>query len=78
MNRDYVMLKIINCKALKYFINKFRHFVSLNTLKCREPRDVATACRVKLPREAISGYVQTRYSVDITLARGVFCFPCRM
>jgi len=49
------MLKILNCKALKYFINKFSLFVSLNTLRCREPRDVATVCRVQLPREGISG-----------------------
>jgi hypothetical protein len=72
------MLKIINCKALKYVINKFSLFVSLNTLKCREPRDVATVCRVQVPREAISGYVQTRGSVDTTLARGDFYFPGRM
>lgn len=56
------MLKI-NCKTLKYFINKYSLFVSLNVLNCRGPRDVATGCRVRLPREAISGYVQTRDKV---------------
>jgi len=56
----------------------FNLFVSLNTLKCGEPRDVATICRVQLPREAIAGYVQTRNSVDTTLARGDFYFSCRM
>jgi len=56
-------VKIINCKTLKYFINKFSLFVSLNILNCREPRDVATVCRVKIPHEAISGYVQTRDKV---------------
>jgi hypothetical protein len=57
------MLKIINCKTLKYFIYEISLFVSLNILNCRETRDVATVCRVQLPREAISGYVQTRDKV---------------